>query len=466
MKRVLIIGSDFVPSSLPPATRIRFFASHLSEFGWEPIVLTTKSEFYDWPTDPENERLLSDSLSVIRTDAWRTSWTRKLGVGDIGMRSLWKHWQVLKKLCREKQVDLIFIPVPPYVPMILGRMAHKKFGIPYVIDYIDPWVTEYYWKLPRRQRPPKWPLAYAMARLLEPYALKHVAHITGVSRGTTDSVVSRYDWLSENDASEIPYGAEADDFEFVRRNPRENLIFDPHDGLLHFSYIGACIPGMYPAVRALFQAVRLGLEHSPEIFKRVRFHFVGTSYAPKGDVVQGVTGIAQELGLSALVNEQSQRVPYLDSLQLMLDSDALLLIGSDEAHYSASKVFPYLLAQRPLVSIFHESSSVNAVLKAVGREDETVTFNADNPPPKRVEQIYRVMQRAFTRGPENNASDNLAMLEPYTTRSMAQRLAKSFDRACSRNSEMTGAMVPGEYQKLQKVGNNDGQQQPAEGISS
>jgi hypothetical protein len=36
--------------------------------------------------------------------------------------------------------------------MILGRLAHARFGIPYVIDYIDPVVTEYYWKLPRSQR--------------------------------------------------------------------------------------------------------------------------------------------------------------------------------------------------------------------------------------------------------------------------------------------------------------------------
>jgi len=87
----------------------------------------------------------------------------------------------------------------------------EKYGIPYVIDYIDPWVTEYYWKVPKAQRPPKWPLVYALSRLLEPLALRKVAHITGVSQGTTDSVVSRYPWLSQANATEIPYGAEPAD---------------------------------------------------------------------------------------------------------------------------------------------------------------------------------------------------------------------------------------------------------------
>src|SRR5437764_2728808 len=178
MRRVLIIASDFVPSSLPPATRVRFVAKHLPEFGWEPIVLTVDAKHYEAAVDAENQNLLAPSLKVTRTGAFSTRWTRKIGIGDIGMRSLWQHWQVVKRLCRSREVDLIFIPVPPYVPMILGRLAHARFGVPYVIDYIDPWVTDYYWKLPMSQRPPKWILADALSRMLEPFALKHVAAIT------------------------------------------------------------------------------------------------------------------------------------------------------------------------------------------------------------------------------------------------------------------------------------------------
>ena len=57
-KTVLIVGPDFTPSSYPPALRIRFFAQHLREFGWEPIVLTTDPGYYEWEVDPENEKLL------------------------------------------------------------------------------------------------------------------------------------------------------------------------------------------------------------------------------------------------------------------------------------------------------------------------------------------------------------------------------------------------------------------------
>src|SRR6478672_9147961 len=172
MKSVVIVAPDFAPSSLPPALRVRFFANNLRQFGWEPIVLTTNPEFYNWNVDPENNQLVDESIEVVRTNAWRTSWTRKLGVGDVGIRSLWFQWQALKTLCKKRKVDLIFIPVPPSVSMILGRLAFRKFGVPYVIDYIDPWVTDYYWRVPKEQRPPKWAMAYMMARILEPFALK------------------------------------------------------------------------------------------------------------------------------------------------------------------------------------------------------------------------------------------------------------------------------------------------------
>ncbi len=142
MPTVLIIAPDFAPSSLPPATRVRFFVKHLPEFGWEPVVLTVDAKHYEAAVDAENQQLLSPSLEVIRTSAFSARWTRKFGVGDIGMRSLWQHWRAIKHLCRERKIDLIFIPVPPYVPMVLGRLAHLRFGIPYVIDYIEPWVRK------------------------------------------------------------------------------------------------------------------------------------------------------------------------------------------------------------------------------------------------------------------------------------------------------------------------------------
>src|SRR5438309_1548390 len=172
-RTVLIIAPDFTPSSYPPALRARFFATHLPEFGWDPIVLATEPRFYEWSVDAENEKLLDPGLEVVRTPALPVGWTRKLGIGDVAIRSLWHLWRALNRICRRRRVDLILISVPPNYSMLLGRMARARFGIPYVIDYIDPLVTDYYRKLPRAQRPPKYALVNRLAKRMEPFALKH-----------------------------------------------------------------------------------------------------------------------------------------------------------------------------------------------------------------------------------------------------------------------------------------------------
>src|SRR5258706_11558330 len=105
MKRVALLCADFAPSSLPQALRMRFFAQHLPEFGWELTVVTTDPRHYECAVDPENERLVPATLRVIRTPALPSNITRKLGVGDIGVRSMWYHWRVLADLCRRGLVD-------------------------------------------------------------------------------------------------------------------------------------------------------------------------------------------------------------------------------------------------------------------------------------------------------------------------------------------------------------------------
>ena len=428
MKRVAIVGADFAPSSLPPALRIRFFATHLREFGWEPIVITTDPRHYETALDPEIEALLPEGLRVIRTRAFSRRWARLVGIGDLGLRSLWQHWRVLRDLCRRGEVDLLFLSVPPYASMVLGRLIHDEFGVPYVIDYIDPWATDYYWNVPRSQRPPKWALAYAMARVLEPFATRHVAHITGVSRGTTDMVRSRYPWLSASDATEMPYGGETGDWEYICRHPRHNRIFDPSDRLLHVCSVGAYTEAMRPVLSAFFAAIRCARTADAAVLARLRLHFVGTNYSGG---IPCVLAIAKEQGVADLVQEHPRRVPYLDALQLLSDAHGLLVIGSMEPHYTASKIFPYILSRKPLLTIFHEDSSVIRILQETGA-GKMVTFDTQQSLEKKIEELaFRVRELVLL--PSGYRPDTRwDGFEAYTTRAMTARLAAVFDEVLRR----------------------------------
>jgi hypothetical protein len=429
MRRVLIVGPHFPPSSLPSAQRLRFIASHLRAFGWQPTVLAVDPAHYENTIDDDLERLVPASVAVVRTGAWSARWTRRFGVGDIGMRSLWHHWRALSTLLQAEPFDLLFVSVPPYVPMVLARVARERFGLPYVIDYQDPWITDYYWKLPRAERPPKWAAAYAIARALEPTAVRRASAIVGVSRGTVEDVLARYTESSAIVCGDIPLGAEPNDFEFVRAHPRPNRIFDPGDDKLHVSYVGVCIPQMRDVLRTMFDAVRLGLERSSELFDRVRLHFVGTSYTTRSQPFS-VSRLAGQCGVGPLVTERIERVPYLESLQVLLDSHALLLPGTEEPHYTASKVFPYVLSRRPLLTLFHEASSVVDILRRV-HGSAVVTFSEANPPQSSVEEVHVALERILRLPRERQADVNCTEFEQFTTRAMAGRLAAVFDRVVS-----------------------------------
>lgn len=433
MKRVVIVGPDFVPSSYPPALRIRLFAQHLPEFGWQPTVVTTKPRYYEWAVDPENERLLPAAVEVIRTPALPARLTRTLGIGDIGIRSLWYHWREVRALCRRSRVDVLLIPVPPHIPAVLGRLIYDAFGVPYVIDYIDPWVSTLYRRFPRTERPRKRSLSYALSRVLEPFALRHVGHVVGVSKGTTDGVIARYPWLTAADTTEIPYGGEPADFEYVRRHPRRNKIFDRNDGLLHISYVGRGGPDMAPALRAVFEAVGLGLKRAQEKFRRLRLHFVGTTYDPRADGLYLVRPLAETAGLGEYVEEHPRRVSYLDALQILLDSHVLLVPGSDAPHYTASKIFPYILARRPLLAVFHEASSVVRILKET-RAGDVVTFSAERPPTTQVEEIAKRLEAILLLPPGFEPATRWEAFEPYTASSMAGRLTQAFEKALLKRS--------------------------------
>jgi hypothetical protein len=47
LKTVLIVAPQFIPSSYPPAQRVKLFANHLESFGWRPVILTVEPAYLE-----------------------------------------------------------------------------------------------------------------------------------------------------------------------------------------------------------------------------------------------------------------------------------------------------------------------------------------------------------------------------------------------------------------------------------
>ena len=76
--------------------------------------------------------------------------------------------------------------------------------------------------------------------------------------------------------------------------------------------------------------------------------------------------VAAEYGLADVVTEVAPRLDYFDALRVLRDSTAVLLMGSRERHYTPSKVFPALVAEKPLLAVMHEASNASDLLVSPG----------------------------------------------------------------------------------------------------
>jgi hypothetical protein len=107
----------------------------------------------------------------------------------------------------------------------------------------------------------------------------------------------------------------------------------------------------------------------------------------------------------------------------------VLLLGSSERHYTPSKVFPALLANRPLLAEYRRESTAVDMLSAAAPPPaaRVITFDDDHP----VESVVGCVAEALRALIGTAGSDvriNRAALEPWSARTLAGRLAGLCDR--------------------------------------
>jgi hypothetical protein len=367
LRRVLIVSPNFVPVNSPDMQRVRMSLAHFRDFGWEPVVLAVDPEFVEGVIDPVLEHTHPQDIPIFRVRALPTRLTRKIGLGSLGLRAFPFLYREGRRLIRQFKIDLTYFSTTMFPAMAMGRLWKLEFGVPFLLDMQDPWVSDYHESRDKGQLPPKFRAMNLVHRVLEPWTMKEADGLIAVSAGYIETLNRRYPRLAAKPSAVLPFGAAENDFEALRAHPQQNRFFrrDPAD-LIHGVYAGCAGPAMAPALRVIFTAFRRGLQENPELFSRVQMHFIGTDYAPDHRSKESVAPVAAECGVSEYVHEWTHRIPYFEALQLLVDSDFLLVPGLDDPQYTASKICPYILARKPLLCVFQESSNVCGTLEILG----------------------------------------------------------------------------------------------------
>ncbi len=530
--RLLIVSPHFPPTNAADMQRVRLLVPYLAEHGVQAEVLAVEPSDVASPLDHWLADGLPPEVPVHRVKALGTGWSRLPGLGTLGFRALralrkkgdellgrkaesGKRKGENEKLKAESEkrkvvvggraaddgsassfqlstfssqllpFDLVYFSTTVFPVHVLGPRWKKRFGVPFVMDYQDPWVSDYYREHPEVV-PPGGRLKYAIVdwlnRRQEPRVLRECSGITSVSAAYPKHLQARYPWLAIEEftakTQRTPRGAEAEDeesrdpvepceatspsqpsgfrfplsafssqlfslvlpfpgderdLERVRESGIRQRVFDPKDGKRHWVYIGRGGEDMALAVRALFSAISSSCSRTPASCfpnSALRLHFIGTSYAAAGTGVKTIEPLAAEYGLEETVVEHPDRIPYSETLRCLLDAEALVVPGSDDPGYTASKIYPYLLAGKPLLAVFHEQSSVVSLMRRVG--GGTVVRFATGEEPAEIGR--RIVEAAFGAGGDMKKIPlDRAAFAPNTAREQARVLA-GFLRQCAEDT--------------------------------
>lgn len=433
MKRVLIISPHFPPVNSPDCQRVRLSLPYYRAHGWDPVVLAVDPQHRpDWRDDSLLGSLPSD-IPVHLCGAFRREITRYVGVNNLGLRCVAHLNRAAFRLLQKERFDLVFFTTTQYLVTPLGRLWQKRFGVPYVVDLQDPWRCDYYDR-PGAPRPPggwKYQFARLTAWLFEERTLGGAAGLMSVSPHYFGELRARYAWSKLPPHDVIPFGAPLADFEFLARQPAAPA---PNPqlpaGVFNWVSTGSLGPSFSHALRVLLSGLRRLRERDPALAARIRLHFIGTSYADPEHTAAFALPLAEAYGVGDLVTEQPHRVGYLDSLRLMQAADGLMLLGTDDPSYSPSKLYPYYLAQRPILALAHDGSLMQSQVQRL-RCAQLVTLlrpGREMQPAHEIAELFAASARDQREALQSPRCDDW-FAGHLTAAALAQRQCALFDAA-------------------------------------
>ncbi len=332
------------------------FAKHLPQFGWNPIVLTVAERFYEEKSDFELNDLIPHGQRIERVSAFNL--TKPRLIGDVGLRAFFQLKKMAFEILSREKIDFVYIFIPSFYLSLLGPILHKRFGVKYGIDYIDPWV--HFFPGSEKKFSRHWWSTW-FSKLLEPRAVSKASLITGVAEGYFNPIFERNPHLKSSIKTlALPYGWDCEELKKLKdfqKNPPSFV----KDNKFQLVYAGALLPKAAIILESFFTIIKNNIAD----FKDVEFHFIGIGKKHTTDQIFSVKNLAKEMGLfETIIFEHPERIPYFDVLNAISTSSGVFILGSTESHYTPSKLFNAFTTQKPIFALLNEISTAKQIIES------------------------------------------------------------------------------------------------------
>lgn len=423
---ILFIAYYFPPSGGSGVQRSAKFVKYLSEFGITPIVLTVREEdaaYPEWDWALGNE--IPPQVEVHRTKAFnpfalyaRLTGKKKIDmpIGGAGKPTTpkgkieaWiranlfipdprKGWikyavQEAERLLKIHPIEVIYTTGPPHSTHLIGKILKKRYGLPWVADFRDPWTEiNYYEDLPHLQ------IVKSIDKRLEGAVLNQADVLLTVSEALVDLLQSKV-----KNPQKIKLIRNGFDLEIAK--PGLHIPIDKHVFILR--YVGSLYDLRNPQI--LWQALaELSL---PDL-----------QFSVIGKVSEGVQQSIVDYGLSEKVILAGY-VPHDEAARLMQSATALLLV-IDKIERSDNimpgKMYEYLATGRPVLGLGNAQGNAADLLNALAAGK---MFDHDD---KEGLKAYILSLYTQWKNGHLHPKNNAEALKPYSRRAQTEQLATIF----------------------------------------
>jgi hypothetical protein len=364
--RVLFISYHFPPAAVSGALRAARFVR------WLPPEITVEVLTLADPRVPEGRLRAASVPTRVRVHTapergWAARRARRRGPGPEpsapasraarrGIEALLRHlvwvpdrhvgWVAgarrrAAELVASGRFDVVLCSSPPHSAQLVGRDLKRRFGIPLVADFRDPWTDM---RMPSwRQRRFDTPLHRGLEHRMERSVLQAADAVIANTPSNREMLMASFPELEPARVHCIPNGYEPS---------RPRAIAEAREAAARRKSSDAAAPRrrllytgeLYDGSERCLEAFGLLLARDPSLAERLELRLVG-SLGPRA---AQVAGRLERAGLLSL----APRVPWDEVPGELAAADALLYaVPAVSAHWVPSKLYDYLVAGRPILAV-------------------------------------------------------------------------------------------------------------------